>query len=125
MSLKNKRALVTGGSRGIGAAIVTRLAREGCHVALTYVSKPRTPTIRSRSQESSASKQSPLKRIALPPTPVVAAVDRTVKEFGGIDILVNNAGIGVFAPVEQIGLADFDRTFAINVRAVFVPHRPQ
>jgi 3-oxoacyl-[acyl-carrier protein] reductase len=51
---------------------------------------------------------------------VVAAVDRAAKEFGGIDILVNNAGIGVMAPIEQFRLQDFDRTFAINVRAVFV-----
>jgi 3-oxoacyl-[acyl-carrier protein] reductase len=51
---------------------------------------------------------------------VVGAIERTVAELGGIDILVNNAGIGVFAPVTEMKLADFDRTFAINVRAVFV-----
>jgi 3-oxoacyl-[acyl-carrier protein] reductase len=50
---------------------------------------------------------------------VVAAVERTVAEFGGIDILVNNAGIGSFAPIDEISLKDFDRTFAVNVRAVF------
>jgi 3-oxoacyl-[acyl-carrier protein] reductase len=51
---------------------------------------------------------------------VAAAVERTVAELGGIDILVNNAGIGVFAPIDEFKLADFDRTLAINVRAVFV-----
>jgi 3-oxoacyl-[acyl-carrier protein] reductase len=120
MSLKNKRALVTGGSRGIGAAIVTRLAREGYHVALTYVSKPE-----SANKTAAVAREFGVKAIAIEADSasaesVVAAVDRTVKEFGGIDILVNNAGIGVFAPVEQVSLADFDRTFAINVRAAFV-----
>ena len=51
---------------------------------------------------------------------VVAAVERTVTEFGGIDILVNNAGIAAMAPIETFSLEDFDRTFAVNVRAVFV-----
>ena len=51
---------------------------------------------------------------------VIAAVERTVAELGGIDILVNNAGIGIFAPIDEIKLADFDRIVAINVRAVFV-----
>jgi len=51
---------------------------------------------------------------------VIAAVERTVSELGGIDILVNNAGILVMGPLEDVKLADFDRTLAINVRAVFV-----
>jgi 3-oxoacyl-[acyl-carrier protein] reductase len=54
------------------------------------------------------------------PTAVAAAVERTVAELGGIDILVNNAGIGLVAPIDQYSLEDFDRTFAVNVRAVFV-----
>jgi len=54
------------------------------------------------------------------PLPMVAAVERTVSELGGIDILVNNAGIAVMGPLESFKLADFDRTLAINVRAVFV-----
>ena len=56
---------------------------------------------------------------------VAAAVERTVSELGGIDILVNNAGIGVFAPIEEFKLTDFDRILAINVRGVFVANRPQ
>src|SRR5947209_19948025 len=105
--LENKRALVTGGSRGIGAAIVKRLAREGAHVALTYVSKPD-----AANKTAAAAKELGVKAIAVQADSasadaVVAAVDKTAKEFGGIDILVNNAGIGVFAPVEQFRLEDF------------------
>jgi 3-oxoacyl-[acyl-carrier protein] reductase len=118
--LQNKSALVTGGSRGIGAAIVRRLAREGANVALTYVSKPD-----AASKTAAAARELGVRAIAVQADSasaeaVMAAVDKTGKEFGGLDILVNNAGIGVFAPVDQLRLEDFDRTFAINVRAVFV-----
>ena len=120
MNLKNKRALVTGGSRGIGAAIVKRLAREGAHVALTYVSKPD-----SANKTAAAARELGVKAIAIQADSVsadavTAAVEKTAKEFGGIDILVNNAGVGLMAPIDQFRLEDFDRTFAVNVRAAFV-----
>ncbi len=119
-SLKDKRALVTGGSRGIGAAIVKRLAAEGANVALTYSSSPyRAAAVVKEAQALG------VKCLAIPADSadagaVVVALERTVTEFGGIDILVNNAGIAVFAPLAEFTLADFDRTVAINVRAVFV-----
>src|SRR5436190_15194759 len=110
MNLKNKRAIVTGGSRGIGAAIVMRLAREGVHVALTYVSKPD-----SANRIAAAAREFGVKAIALQADSmsadaVTGAVDKTAKEFGGIDILVNNAGVGLMAPIDQFRLEDFDRT---------------
>src|SRR4029077_7896547 len=118
--LESKRALVTGGSRGIGAAIVKRLAREGADVALTYVSKPDEAR-----RTAAAAKELGVRAVAFQadsadPQAVVAAVERTASELGGIDILVNNAGIASIAPMQRFSLEDFDRTFAINVRAVFV-----
>ena len=119
-SLKGKRALVTGGSRGIGAAIVKRLAREGADVALTYVSKPDEAGKTADSAKEFGVRTLAIQADAANSEAVVAAVERTVKEFGGIDILVNNAGIAAFSPIDALSIADFDRSFAVNVRAVFV-----
>src|SRR6266403_533122 len=105
-TLKNKCALVTGGSRGIGAAIVKRLASEVVKAAQAF--GVRSMAIQADSADASA---------------VASAVERTVAELGGIDILVNNAGIGIFGAIEDYKLEDFDRTLAINVRAVFVATR--
>jgi 3-oxoacyl-[acyl-carrier protein] reductase len=118
--LENKRALVTGGSRGIGAAIVKRLAREGAHVALTYVSKPEQAEETVNAAREFGVKALAIEADSADADAVVAAVERTVAELGGIDILVNNAGIGVIAPIDEYRLEDFDRTLAINLRAVFV-----
>ena len=118
--LENKRALVTGGSRGIGAAIVKRLAREGAHVALTYISKPDQANETAQAAEALGVRALAIQADSADAAAVAAAVERTVAELGGIDILVNNAGIGVFAPVEDYRLEDFDRTLAVNLRAVFV-----
>src|SRR5262245_24796315 len=120
LMLQNKSALVTGGSRGIGAAIVKRLAREGAHVALTYVSKPDAANKTAATARELGVKAIAVQADSASAQAIIAAVEGTAKELGGIDILVNNAGIGVFAPVDQLRLEDFDRTFAVNVRAVFV-----
>lgn len=118
--LDNKRALVTGGSRGIGAAIVKRLAREGAHVALTYVSKPDQANETVKAAQALGVQALAIQADSADAKAVVAAVERTVAEFGGIDILVNNAGIILFAPIDDYRLEDFDRTLAVNLRAVFV-----
>ena len=118
--LENKRALVTGGSRGIGAAIVKRLAREGAHVAFTYVSKPDQAQETAKAAQAHGVKAIAIQADSADAKAVAAAVERTVSELGGLDILVNSAGIGTIAPIEDYRLEDFDRTVAVNVRAVFV-----
>jgi len=118
--LKNKRALVTGGSRGIGAAIVKRLAREGADVALTYSSSPDRAKEVAAAAEALGVRALTIQADSADAAAVAGAVEKTVAEFGGIDILVNNAGIAVMGPLEEFKLEDFDRVFAVNVRAVFV-----
>lgn len=119
-SLKNKCALVTGGSRGIGAAIVKRLAREGANVALTYSSSPDRAQQVAKEAEALGVKAIAIQADSSDAEALVSAVERAATELGGLDILVNNAGIAEMAPIDDFKLADFDRIFAINVRAVFV-----
>ena len=118
--LENRRALITGGSRGIGAAIVKRLAREGAHVAFTYVSKPDHANETAKEARTMGVRAIAIQADSADAKAVVAAIERTVEELGGIDILVNNAGIAVVAPIDGYRLEDFDRTLAVNLRAVFV-----
>lgn len=118
--LEHKRALVTGGSRGIGAAIVRRLAREGADVALTYVSRPDQAEVTVKAAQALRVKALAIQADSADAAALVAAVERTVQELGGIDILVNSAGIAVVEPIDSYRLEDFDRTLAVNVRAAFV-----
>jgi len=120
LTLQNKRALITGGSRGIGAAIVKRLAREGAHVALTYVSRPGHANETVKAAQAFGVRALAIQADSADAEAVVAAVERTVAELGGLDILVNSAGIGVIAPIDGYRLEDFDRTLAVNLRAVFL-----
>jgi 3-oxoacyl-[acyl-carrier protein] reductase len=119
LPLQQKRAIVTGGSRGIGAAIVKRLAREGAHVALTYLSRPEQAYDTVKVAQAFGVRAIAIQADSADPGAVVAAVEQTVAELGGLDILVNNAGIATIAPIDAISLQDFDRTIAVNVRAVF------
>jgi 3-oxoacyl-[acyl-carrier protein] reductase len=119
-TLKNKRALITGGSRGIGAAIVMRLANEGADVAFTYTSSLDRANEIVQAAQALGVQALAIQADSAEASAVVGAVERTVAELGGIDILVNNAGVFTLAPIDDFTLADFDRTFAINVRAVFV-----
>jgi 3-oxoacyl-[acyl-carrier protein] reductase len=120
LRLKNKRALVTGGSRGIGAAIVKRLAQEGANVALTYVSRPEKADEMVKAAQALGVKAMAVEADSASADAVVAAVERAAREMAGIDILVNNAGIAIMGPISDFRLEDFDRILAVNVRAVFV-----
>lgn len=118
--LRDKVALVTGGSRGMGAAIAGRLAREGADVALTYVSAGDKARTVIAEIERAGRRGLAIAADNADPAAVRAAVERTVAELGRLDILVNNVGIFVVKPLDALTLDDFDRTVAINVRAVFV-----
>ena len=117
--LASKRALVTGGSRGIGAAIALRLAREGADVALTWVSRPEQAEATASAARAFGVRALAIQADAADAQAVAAAVERTAAELGGLDILVNNAGVARIAPLAALSLEDLDRTFAVNVRAVF------
>lgn len=119
-NLAGKNAFVTGGSRGIGAAIVDRLAREGANVAFTWVSKPDMARETAQQAQSHGVRALALSADSADAAALTAAVHQAATGLGGIDILVNNAGIALVGPVTEFPLADFDRTYAVNVRAVFV-----
>lgn len=119
-TLNGKVALVTGGSRGIGAAIAKRLAADGAKVVLTYVNGAEAAANVVKAIEVAGGTALALRADASDPADVEAAVAGTAETFGRIDILVNNAGIFHAAPIETLSLDDFDRTFSINVRSAFV-----
>src|SRR3989442_1274210 len=118
--LTGKVALVTGASRGIGAAIAKRLAADDAAVALTYSSSPAKADEVVRSIEAGGGKALAIKADAADTEAVRLAVAKTIGTFGGIDILVNNAGTVIFAPIEQFSLEDFEKLIAVNVRRLFV-----
>jgi 3-oxoacyl-[acyl-carrier protein] reductase len=118
--LAGKVALVTGGSRGIGAAIVRRLAQDGAAVAFTYKSASDQASSLVTEIESRGGKAVAISADSGAPDEVRRAVEQTVSVLGRLDILVNNAGILIRGDVGEYDLADFDRMFAVNVRAVFV-----
>jgi 3-oxoacyl-[acyl-carrier protein] reductase len=114
-----KVALVLGGSRGIGAAIVSRLAADGAKVAFTYSASPdRAEALVARLAQDH-SEAIALQADSGNAAEVKAAVDQTLQRFGRLDILVVNAGILRMATIDQFALEDFDRMVAVNVRGVF------
>lgn len=119
-NLTGKVALVTGGSKGIGAAIAKRLAADGAAVALTYASSPQKADEVVRAIESAEGHALAIRADSTDATAVKDAVAETVKAFGRLDILVNNAGIAVLAPIDEFSMEDFERLIAVNIKGVFV-----
>jgi len=118
-SLTGKAALVTGGSRGIGAAIVLRLASEGASVAFTYSASSEQANSLVEQIAKAGGNAIAIKADAADQEAVRASVRETAKQFGRIDILVNNAGIIVLGQITEIKEADFQRILSVNVHSVF------
>jgi 3-oxoacyl-[acyl-carrier protein] reductase len=118
--LTDKVALVFGGSRGIGAAIVKQLAADGASVALTYAKSPDKAAETARAAEALGVSVIMIKADSADPEAVKDAVAQTVATFGRLDILVVNAGILIRGTVDTFALEDFDHMLATNVRGVFV-----
>src|ERR1700686_191209 len=118
--LANKVALVTGGSRGIGAAIAKRLAADGASVAITYAKDASAASDVVKAIERDGGKAIAIQADAADVEAVKAAVEKTVATFGQLDVLVNNAGTAIPKPFEETTLEEMDRVIDINVRGVFI-----
>jgi 3-oxoacyl-[acyl-carrier protein] reductase len=129
--LKGKRALVTGASRGIGAAIAKALAAAGADVAITYEKSQALAAEVVKAIEAQGRKGVAIQADSADAAAVESSVQQAVQALGGLDILVNNAGILRIGDVEQLSLEDIDAMLAVNVRAPIVaakaaiPHLPQ
>ncbi|MFD9161318.1 3-oxoacyl-ACP reductase family protein [Streptomyces sp. NPDC059558] len=119
MDSSSTAALVTGGSRGIGAAVALRLAEDGRDVAITYVSDAEAAAEVVGKVEALGRRAVALRADAGDAAQVANAVGETVRRFGRLDVLVNNAGVGLLGPLEELPPADVERVLAVNVRGVF------
>jgi 3-oxoacyl-[acyl-carrier protein] reductase len=121
--LEGNVALVTGGSRGIGAAVALRLAEEGADVVLTYEnSADRAAEVVERIK-AAGRRALAVRADSADPEALVAAVDEAAATFGRLDVLVNNAGVFLVGPLDDLGTEEIERTLAVNVRAPFTASR--
>ena len=118
--LSGKVALVTGASRGIGAAIAKGLAADGARVTITYASSPQKANEVVRAIEAAGGKALAIQADSADAAAIQNAVATTVKNFDRLDILVNNAGILALGSIEEFKVKDFDRLIAVNVKGVFL-----
>jgi 3-oxoacyl-[acyl-carrier protein] reductase len=118
--LEGKIALITGGSRGIGAAIAKRLAADGAKVAITYTKGADAAASVVKEIERAGGKAIAIQADAADADAGKAAVEKTVATFGQLDVLVNNAGTAIPKTFEETTLEEMDRVLDINVRGVFI-----
>src|SRR5271163_3196921 len=118
--LSDKVALITGGSRGIGAAIAKRLAADGAAVAITYAKDARAASEVVQAIDRAGGKAVAIQAEASNVEAVKAAVEKTAETFGRIDVLVNNAGTAFPKPFEEATLEEIDTVIDINIRGTFV-----
>src|SRR5580693_3520360 len=118
--LAHKVALVTGGSRGIGAAIAKRLATDGASVAITYAKDAGAASAVVKAIEASGGKAVAIQADAADAKAVKGAVEKAVAALGRLDVLVNNAGTAIPKKFEDTSLEELDRVIDINIRGVFV-----
>ena len=118
--LEGKVALITGGSRGIGAAIAMRLAADGANVAITYAKGAEAAASVVKEIEHGGQKAIAIQADATDAAAVEAAVAKTVETFGRLDILVNNAGTAIPKRFEETTLEELDRVIDLNVRGPFI-----
>jgi 3-oxoacyl-[acyl-carrier protein] reductase len=118
--LEGKIALITGGSRGIGAAIAKRLAADGASVAITYAKDASAASAVVKAIELGGGKAIAIQADAANVDAVKDAVAKAVATFGRLDVLVNNAGTAIPKPFEETTLEEMDRVIDINIRGVFV-----
>src|SRR5438128_6244197 len=118
--LEGKIALITGGSRGIGAAIAKRLASDGAKVAITYTKGADAAALVVKEIERDGGKAIAIQADATDADAGNAAVEKTVATFGRLDVLVNNAGTAIPKTFEETTVEEMDRVLDINVRGVFL-----
>lgn len=123
LPLSHKVALVTGGSRGIGAAICKKLAAQGAQVALNYASSPEAAQQVVEEIQSSGGKAIALQADVNDSAQVINLFEETERQLGKVNILVNNAGTAQYGALADITDESFEQQMSLNVRAVFVASR--
>ena len=119
-SLRGRTALVTGGARGIGAAIVRALAEAGAAVAINYRERADAANALAKHITGAGGKAMAIGADVSEAGAVAQMIERANAELGPIDILVNNAGIAIVRGVDDLTEADFDRTITVNLKSVFL-----